>query len=161
MKNETNNETDKKAAVGLAKEHAERTHGSLDGYNIVPCEQDGFWRVFLEPKNTSVSQKGVEYVIGKQIRRIVSQRELPLATAGGSKENASSKSDINKEDAVAIAKKDGVAAYGSLVSYDLIACDLAKVWIVIFSPKESMDGGGPEYVIDKGTGKILDKRYYQ
>jgi hypothetical protein len=109
----------------------------------------------------TTSEKGAEYVIGKRSGWIIGQRELHMTPAGGSKENASSTSNINKEDAIAMAKKDGVGAYDSLATYDLTVCDLTNVWIIVFSPKENMDGGGPEYVIDKRAGKILDKRYYQ
>ena len=147
-------EVNKEAAIGLAQEDAAKTYGSLDRFNVVACEQPMFWRILLEPK--SVSQKGVAYFISKQKRWIVRRRELPLSSESVSKERV-----IDKDEAVAIAKKDAIAAYHSLAPYDLTVCELTKVWIVVYSPKEGLDGGGPEYVIDKGTGHFLDKKYYQ
>ena len=152
---------DKDAAIKVARDNAAKIYGSLEGYNLVSCEQAGIWRVFLEPRNTSGSREGLEYIISKRGGTIINQREVPLAPVSAANEKSTSKSELNKEDAVAVAKKDGMEGYGSLASYDLVVCELAKVWIVVFFPKEGMDGGGPEYVVDKASGRILDKKYYQ
>ena len=50
---------------------------------------------------------------------------------------------------------------GSLAGYRVMVCELGNVWIVGLSPDRRLDGGGPEYVIDKRTGNILDKKFYQ
>ena len=154
-------QVNKDAAIALAKEDAAKTYGSVESYNLVSCEQPVFWRILLEPKNESVSQQGVEYLISKQNRWIVSRRQFPLSSASVSKEKLPVQRAIDKDAAVAIATKDALAVYRSLAPYDLVVCELTKVWVVVFSLKEGLDGGGPEYVIDKGTGQILDKKYYQ
>ena len=69
---------------------------------------------------------------------------------------------IDKEKAVSIAKEDAIKAYGLLDDYNIILCEQTHVWRVIFELKDpGLNGGGPEYVIDKKTGRILHKRYYQ
>lgn len=156
-------ETDKEAAIVIAKEHAIKAYKSLEAYNIIPCEQGEFWRVFFEPKNIRINQRGAEYVISKRDGKVVSQHELHLTVTNSvNKENSSPQSmNVKKENAVAIARRDAFKAYGSLSSYDLWVCELTEMWSVVFSPKSGLNGGGPEYLIDKKTGQILHKRYYQ
>jgi hypothetical protein len=78
-------------------------------------------------------------------------------------ENLSQKPNaIDKETAITIAKEDAQKAYGTLEMYNMHVCELNQTWRVIFELKDSSrDGGGPEYVIDKRTGIILHKTYYQ
>lgn len=59
------------------------------------------------------------------------------------------KTKITKEQAVEVAKKEALRTYDSLEGFNFVACDTARVWIVIY------DGGGPEYVISKESGTIL------
>jgi len=64
--------------------------------------------------------------------------------------------------AIDISNEDAVKAYQSLESYNVIACELTRVWRVVYELKETgLVGGGPEYLIDKETGNIIDKKYYQ
>lgn len=153
---------DREDAIRIARERAATSYGSLERYNIVPCDQGVFWRVLLEPASPSSDREGIEYVISKQGGRIISQRELPLLTTSSVDGEESSRSvSTSREDALAIARRDAAQAYSSLESYNVTACELTNVWRVIYSPEGGLDGGGPEYVIDKRTGRIINKRYYQ
>lgn len=156
-------EIDKEAAIRIAKEQASRSSKPLEAYNLFPCEQAGVWRVFLEPKNIHVNPKGAEYIISKCDGKVLSQQEINLVVTdkAGKKHSLSPSSGVKEENAVAIARRDASKAYGSLSSYDLRVCELAEMWSVIYAPKIGMNGGGPEYLIDKETGKILYRRYYQ
>src|SRR5437588_4151581 len=55
---------------------------------------------------------------------------------------------IGKDQAVAIASEDASKSGKSLAPFHVIACELVRTWLIVF------DGGGPEYVIDKSSGKI-------
>lgn len=155
----TAQDIDKAAASGIAKESAVQAYGVLDGYAVVPCEDDLLWRVFFDPTEADASNGGLEYIIVKRGGRIISHRKLPLV--GPNYRQTSPTSEINKTQAIAIAKKDGVKAYGSLEHYRVTVCELSKAWAVIYSPARGSNGGGPEYVIDKRDGRILDRKYYQ
>ncbi len=56
---------------------------------------------------------------------------------------------ITREEAVAIANKEVVKAYGSLDRFKVVACEQEIFWRIIY------DGGGPEFVLDKVSGKII------
>lgn len=76
---------------------------------------------------------------------------------------ASQKADmVSQEAAISIAKADANQVYRSLEQYNIVTYKEAKMWRVIFELKDpGLDGGGPEYLIDKETGKILHKAYYK
>lgn len=156
-------EMNKETAIVIAREHAVRTYRSLEAYNIVACEQTEVWRVFLEPKNIRINQRGAWYAISKHDGKVVIQDEFRLnAAASANQETTSAQStSIKKESAIAIGRRDASKAYRSLSLYDLWVCELTEMWSIIFLPKSGLNGGGPEYLIDKKTGQILHKRYYQ
>lgn len=153
-------EIGQEAALAIAREQAAKTYGALEGYNASSCDDSGFWRVFFEPKSTTSDGKVIMYVVVKQSGWIASQREIAFPAEDKERLSSGSRS-LNKEEAVAVARSDGNKAYGSLEPYALKVCELSGWWVVIFSPREGLDGGGPEYVIDKETGAIVDKKYYQ
>src|SRR5207245_8299770 len=76
---------------------------------------------------------------------------------------------IDKEQAIAIAKRAAQQAYGpkglDIDQFVILPCEQAKVWRVIFDYRldpgqdtSSMPNAGfPKYVIDKRTGEILYK----
>src|SRR2546425_5923234 len=72
----------------------------------------------------------------------------PVATNQAA-EQASIVRGITRDGAVAIANKEVVKAYGSLDSFKVVACEQEIFWRIIY------DGGGPEYVLEKLSGKIL------
>lgn len=151
-----NPDIDKTSALNIAKQHAEQTYGSVEAYSTVVCEQPLLWRVFFDPKNAT---SGLAYFVSKRGGMILGHRKLPLGEQNN--EETPATSEIDRNEAIAIAKKDAKNAYGSLVRYQVIVCELRKAWIVIYSLNPVFDGGGPEYEINKGTGDILDKKYYQ
>lgn len=68
---------------------------------------------------------------------------------------------ITKEHAIEIAKKDAIIAYKNLESFEIVVSESKKKWYIQFQLEKGLDGGGPEYVISKKTGKILKKTYWQ
>lgn len=147
-------------AIKAAREDVEKEYGKSDQFTIIPCAQDEFWRVFFEPRNSALNTSGAEYLIDNKTGAIISKHELPLG-AGTNFERSPERSAISREEAVTIARKDADNAYGSSTTLSLTVCELSSVWRIIYSPRQGLNGGGPEYVIDKTTGKILDKKYYQ
>jgi hypothetical protein len=70
--------------------------------------------------------------------------------------------NVDKEAALSIAREDAVKVYGSLERFDVYTLETKRMWYVIFELKdERLNGGGPQYVISKRTGMILDKKYNQ
>lgn len=59
------------------------------------------------------------------------------------------KTKISKEQAIEVAGKHAVQTYDSLERFNIVACETARVWVIIY------DGGGPEYVISKESGLVL------
>jgi hypothetical protein len=59
---------------------------------------------------------------------------------------------ISKEAAVTIANEDVLKDYNSLNAFKIVVCEQSIFWRVIY------DGGGPEYVIDKSSGRIIKKQ---
>jgi len=150
----------KETAVRSALEDAKKTYGLTDEVIVFPCDQMEFWRILFEPRTDASNNAGPEYLIDKRTGLIVSKRKIPLG-AGNNSELSPKPGKIDREKAITIASKDAVSAYGSKAAFDLTLCELTNVWRVIYSPRKGLNGGGPEYVIDKTTGKILDKKYYQ
>jgi len=73
----------------------------------------------------------------------------PVATNQAA-EQASIVRGITHDEAVAIANKEVVKVYGSsLDRFKVVACEQEIFWRIIY------DGGGPEYLLDKLSGKIL------
>lgn len=59
---------------------------------------------------------------------------------------------ISMEKAVAIANSDAIREYKSLADFNIVPCEEVVYWRIIY------DGGGPEYIIDKTSGKILRRQ---
>jgi len=149
----------REAAVRIAEENAKKAYGRLDQFTIIPCEQHAFWRIVFEPTPARSGNAGPEYVIDKRTGLIVGKRDLPLGDRSSSELPRLEK--IDGEKAIAIARRDATMTYGSLSNYDLTACELTTTWRVIYSPRKGLNGGGPEYVVDKFSGTIREKKYYQ
>lgn len=150
----------KEAAVRIAEENAKKVYGRLDQFTVIPCEQHAFWRVLFEPRSARSGNAGPEYVIDKRTGLVVGKRDLPLGD-GISSELPAKSQKLDREKAIAIAGRDATMTYGSLSNYDLTTCELTATWRVIYSPRKGLNGGGPEYVVDKFSGNIREKKYYQ
>lgn len=59
---------------------------------------------------------------------------------------------ISKEAAIAVANEDALKDYKSLAAFKVVPCEQSIFWRIIY------DGGGPEYVIDKTSGRIIQKQ---
>lgn len=71
------------------------------------------------------------------------------------------KEAVTKETAILIARGDAVDNY-KLSDYNITVEDQPDAWRVVFKLKDpGMVGGGPDYLIDKKTGKILKAAYYK
>jgi hypothetical protein len=69
--------------------------------------------------------------------------------------------ECDKEaDAVAIAQRDAARVF-DLSNKRLIVCEMKSFWRFIYALRVQVTGGGPEYLIDKKTELITDKKYYQ
>jgi hypothetical protein len=59
---------------------------------------------------------------------------------------------ISKEAAITIANEDALKDYKSLAAFKVVPCEQSIFWRIIY------DGGGPEYVIDKSSGRVIRKQ---
>lgn len=151
----TKKEINDQEAIGIAKDHARTAGQYLDGYQIVICKQPRMWRIIFDGG-------GPEYLISKKDGKVLASYYIPQENSDKNNPNLSEPlRPISKEAAIAATKSDAEHAYGSVVKYDVIGCELANSWRVIYDLREDTVGGGPEYVVDKWSGKIIHKRYYQ
>ena len=68
---------------------------------------------------------------------------------------------ISQDTAILIAKGDSCGNY-AFEKYDIHVYDEQNAWHLVFELKDSaLHGGGPDYRIDKETGKILQVTYYK
>jgi len=158
-------EVDEQTALTLAREDAAKKYRTLAEYDTVVCKAEEEWYVIFEHKSQGYSGGIIEYVINKnsgvilKTRKILSSNSIEGKT-DGRKLNLGA--GLNKEEATRIAYRDAVTAYKSLERYSVTACELTQAWLVVYQLKDPGSvGGGPEYFIDKSTGAIIDKRYYQ
>lgn len=69
---------------------------------------------------------------------------------------------ISCDQALRIARTDAESAYRDLSIYRIAISLEENGWLVDYELKDpELQGGGPHYVIDAGTGAILSKRYEQ
>ncbi len=157
----------KEKAIGIAKEHAQKSQHSLDGFRMVGCELTIFWRIFFD-------NGGPEYVIDKKtglIRRIETIPE-DWPPPQPQEDSETPKPTLSQEQATEIAKRDMIESIPSteMDRFTVIACELQRVWRVFVEFKLNFEPGredpilphssAPNYVIDKKTGKILFKQRY-
>lgn len=73
-----------------------------------------------------------------------------------------SRPTITSDEAMRIARLDAEAVYGDLSSYCITLVYDQDGWHVDYELTEPLvAGGGPHYVIDGATGRIVSKRYDQ
>jgi len=73
-----------------------------------------------------------------------------------------SRSPLTSDQALAVAEKDAMKAYGDLSHYRIELVLETDGWHVDYELKDSRSkGGGPHYVIDSSSGAISAKRYEQ
>jgi hypothetical protein len=69
---------------------------------------------------------------------------------------------ITSDEALRIARLDGETAYGDLSAFQITLTYQQDGWHVDYEFADVlMAGGGPHYVIDGTTGRIVSKRYEQ
>lgn len=75
------------------------------------------------------------------------------------KGTSSEMSGISRETAILIAKGDSCGNY-DFESLNILISEEPNAWRLVFELKDkSLDGGGPSYLIEKKTGKILQASY--
>lgn len=75
---------------------------------------------------------------------------------------AGKQATIPAERAIGIAQADASNVYGDLTFYRIGVSLESGGWHVDYELKEpGMKGGGPHYVIDSTSGRIINKRYEQ
>ena len=69
---------------------------------------------------------------------------------------------IEADEAVKIARLDAEHAYRDLSMYRIVITIEHDGWHVDYELRNpNQQGGGPHYIIDSGTGRIVTKRYEQ
>src|SRR2546428_4168302 len=102
------------------------------------------------------------------IRLLLSAFVLLLCTAATPKEAAQERTTINvaqhigtptntaggisEQRAIVIANKDARRRFSPLSRFRIIPCEQVRFWRIIY------DGGGPEYVIDKLSARIIRRQ---
>jgi hypothetical protein len=71
------------------------------------------------------------------------------------------KGSLDEADARAIAEEDAKRAYRDLAPYEVRARYEKGAWHIDYELRPGLNGGGPHYVIDAASGRILSKRYEQ
>jgi hypothetical protein len=154
----------KEAAIAIANEDALKDYKSLAAFKIVACEQSIFWRVIYDGG-------GPEYVIDKTSGTIIKKQIVPQGSIVTQSTNGadSRARTISQDEAIAAARRDVQETYDDKIDLDqlvVITCELSNVWRVIFDyrlkPGEKLQDlpheSFPKYVIDKKTGKILNRQ---
>jgi hypothetical protein len=150
-----------KAALSVAKQALRRSKKSPRMYDATLCELRDFWLVIFELKGSRPIRSGPEYVITKEGGQLIDTRIVPHGLRARRTSTAAPKQSIGKAEAISIAQKDATVAYGTLQPYDVVTCELRRAWRIVYDLRAGLIGGGPDYVIDKGTGRIIYKRYAQ
>ncbi|HEX3145420.1 MAG TPA: hypothetical protein VHQ64_15715 [Pyrinomonadaceae bacterium] len=150
-------EIDLQAALRIARKDASNRIPNLDQFAETSCEQDSYWRIFFESTN---SPSIFEVVLAKTGGVILGRRQLSNAQ-GALNQPKDGSPQTSKETAIDVAQKDATRQYGDLKRFTLTVCKLQQAWRVIYAPASHLNGGGPEYLIDKRSPRILDKKYYQ
>jgi hypothetical protein len=69
---------------------------------------------------------------------------------------------LSCDQALQIARLDAERAYGDLSPYRIVIALESDGWHIDYELKDpDLNGGGPHYVIEPGTGTIRFKVYYQ
>lgn len=152
-------------ALALVRRDMVQTEGhKSEDFRLIVCTptETWNWRILAEPLSSTGNDAIYEYAVLKPNGGRISAKRRLLVVRGGKESTVANSSDdaINQEKAVAIATKEGQRVLGSLAEYKLVTCELSKAWRIAYV-LEDMTGGGPSYLIDKQTGKILHKLYEQ
>ena len=103
----------------------------------------------------------LEYAITKRAGGVLlTSTKLSGSANVGKPGDHSSPTSIGQAEAVAIAKKDA-QRLPDFSEKEMTVCELRIFWRIIYSPPPLINGGGREYLINKRTGQITDKKYYQ
>ena len=100
----------------------------------------------------------VSLVAAVQVAPACAREHAPAAPAA--KQEGAEKM-IPEAEARRIAAEDAKTAYKQLGDYDVSAQLEGGEWRVTYTPRPPKMGGGPAYVIDAHSGKIVSKKYYQ
>lgn len=105
-----------------------------------------------------------------KIRALVFALCIPVANCGKESVTPSNRQELHsqgvsravtRDQAVELAKAQALREHKSLDSYNVNAREETKTWSVEFQLKDFTMGGGLTFIIDKETGKILERRESQ
>jgi hypothetical protein len=89
-------------------------------------------------------------------------RQEWLAVASNILPQSSSRPTISSDQILQVARLDAERVYGDLTPYRITLVLEADGWHVDYDLKDpNLNGGGPHYLIDAGTGQIISKWYEQ
>lgn len=136
------------SAIAIVRQHAANSQIVLDQHNLFVLEQTHMWRVILEQKGGNPTQQGVEYILYKRNGEILGVKPYLYELSSDSAQRG-----VEKSEAIQIAQNNAKQFLKSLDGYNIFVLEESYAWRIVFEPKH--DGGGPTYIIDKQTGKIL------
>jgi hypothetical protein len=153
-------------AIKVANKDMQMTGEDPSRHNNTACKLSSGWLIIYD--------EGSEYVIDKSDgagATILGKRQIPQGNdvSAVRELNAASERDvrteragsIDKRAAINLTKSDAVRAYSSIDRFKITACELPDAWRIIYELEGDVSGGGPDYVVDKKTQKILYKKYNQ
>ncbi|HVF51361.1 MAG TPA: hypothetical protein VNA19_14845 [Pyrinomonadaceae bacterium] len=155
----------KDAAIAIARADATKNQVPLGDYNTAVCRTKQAWYVIFEPAAPNHNGALKEYIIDSYNGVLLNARQVSLGRPDRAEvkaENVFVPIELSRDEIINISNRDTIEAYQSLEPYNVITCELAETWLVVYELKDTgLVGGGPQYFIDKKTGDILSKIYYQ
>lgn len=86
----------------------------------------------------------------------------PSKTPDGAPSNVHTPPAIDREKAINIARQDFERVVGTFKGFESVSSEQGAAWrIIIQLKKKTLNGGGAIYLIDKSTGRIDKKEFYQ
>ncbi len=144
-------------AISIAKQDALRAHLSPESYNPFAVEEGDVWHVIFEPKDEKDNLEP-EYKILRDGRLAGSIYEKGSRSLS---RNRTDQSGIGGERAIAIATADASKVV-RLEECDASVFDEREFWHVAFALKnKKLNGGCPDYLIEKKTAQIVSRKFYQ
>jgi hypothetical protein len=149
--------TTKENAISIAKADAVAKYGPLEPYPVLAVDELQWWHViFEEDEGETVT---LEYFVDRESGRILETTHRRYVY---SHQPPREKRIATVEMAIAVTRQDALKNHKLLDRYEILAYEEGKRWHVVLELKdETITGGGTDYIIEKATGNILDKKHSQ
>jgi hypothetical protein len=152
-------DTDRDQAIKIAQQHAQKMNIDPARYNTTACETSLSWRVYFEPAADQGLNEVLEYIVMRKGGAVIANTVLADQNNLDRGKTSELGRAIDQADALAIVRKD--LRHRDISKLQLTVCELKNFWRIIYAPRPLLDGGGPEYLLEKSTGRIADKRFFQ